>query len=485
MTTALDLFAGPGGWSQACRMLGVDEVGVEWDPQACATARAAGHIREQADVRLYVPDRRYDGLIASPPCQTFSAAGNGTGRRDLDRLLAAVVDVAAGIDPTVAVLGGGSGFLDDMFDTDPGELDERSVLVLEPLALIRDMRPTWVALEQVPAVLPIWQAYAAALRGMGYSVWCGNLHAEQYGVPQTRKRAVLMAHLHRQMRHPHPTHSRYHGDSVTFDRGVLPWVSMATALGWSGGDVVGFPRRIEDGDEAVTMDGVEYRARDLRTGEHPSLVVTEKARSWSRWVYRNGNQEHTAERDLDEPAPTVHFGHALNLVQWVFRGSGNAGDSADRPLDEPSATLTGKGTATWTPRVETGSFTARDHRGQRGEKYDRPIDEPAPTVTGGVGGWRVNDQSGTDRDEQWPTTRPATTVAGRDIIADPGANSNRFNGSTKSRNDGVRVTVAEAGVLQSFPADYPWQGTRTQQHQQVGDAVPPLLAHAILRELVG
>ena len=46
------------------------------------------------------------------------------------------------------------------------------------------------------------------------------------------------------------------------------------------------------------------------------------------------------------------------------------------------------------------------------------------------------------------------------------------------------LTIAEAGVLQSFPADYPWQGGRQQRQQQVGDAVPPQLAAAIIRTLL-
>ena len=72
----------------------------------------------------------------------------------------------------------------------------------------------------------------------------------------------------------------------------------------------------------------------------------------------------------------------------------------------------------------------------------------------------------------------------RDIIADPGANANRFNGATKSRNDGVRVSVSEAATLQGFPPDYPWQGNKTSQHQQIGDAIPPPLAAAILRQVI-
>lgn len=52
MGEIVDMFAGPGGWSEALRRLGrgADEIGIEYEANACKTRAAAGHQTLQADV---------------------------------------------------------------------------------------------------------------------------------------------------------------------------------------------------------------------------------------------------------------------------------------------------------------------------------------------------------------------------------------------------------------------------------------------------
>jgi len=177
----LDLFAGT-GVGVAVQQLGATEYGVELMPAPLKT-REANRMQtvynDVWDVNL-ADNLVFDTLWASPPCQTFSMAGHGAGRRALGDVLQVV---HTGAYKDITRLRAAS---DQMGD-------ERIGLVLAPLHYVHRFQPEYVVFEQVPAVLPVWESCAVEMRGMGYSVWVGYLDSVNYGVAQTRKRAYLIA----------------------------------------------------------------------------------------------------------------------------------------------------------------------------------------------------------------------------------------------------------------------------------------------------
>ncbi|MFF4822679.1 DNA cytosine methyltransferase [Streptomyces sp. NPDC001212] len=404
----LDLFAGPGGWSHALTMLGVRDVGVEWDEWACKTRAAAGQLTIRTDVALYPVwpwVGRTQGLIASPPCQAWSMAGKRLGLVDQPLVHEAVADLADGQDTRDRLLAACQ--------------DERSLLAAEPMRYLHALNlagePEWVAMEEVPDVLPLWKQYAAILRSWGFSVWTGILNAADYGVPQTRRRAILLASRVRTAEPPPPTHARETEPESLFGPGRARWVSMAEALGWgatdrpvptvcAGGGPNGGPEPFPSGSRKTLSN-----ARDRGTWTPQSDgVVLQSRREGARWATRHGIRENRA---VTVPAPT--FTAEAHRWSWSLL-SNNQANATVRPVEEPAGTL--------------------------------------------FFGHRANECT-------W--------------IAEPAAAPPQ-DAESPAAPEPIRITAREAGLLQTFPADYPWQGNKGQQFSQIGNAVPPLLAAHLL-----
>ncbi|MGW6742864.1 DNA cytosine methyltransferase [Streptomyces sp. NPDC055025] len=402
----LDLFAGPGGFSHALTVLGVRDVGLEWDEWACKTRAAAGHLTIRTDVAEYpawIFSGRTLGLIASPPCQAWSMAGKRLGLLDQPLVHQAVADLAAGRDTRERLLAACR--------------DERSLLAAEPMRYLHALhtvgQPEWVVMEEVPDVLPLWRQYAAILRTWGFSAWAGILNAADYGVPQTRRRAILLASRTRTAAPPEPTHARFPEPEGLFGPGRRRWVSMAEALGWgatdrpvptvcAGGGPGGGPEPFPSGSRKTLTN-----ARDRGTWKHrPAGPATDlkPRREKPGGTERHGTRENHPD---DGPAPTARSPQ----WSWSLR-SNNQANATIRSIQEPAGTL---------------------FFGHRANECVWIAEPPDSGIT-----------------EECPAP------------------------------ESIRITAREAGILQTFPADYPWQGTKGQRFSQIGNAVPPRLAAHLL-----
>lgn len=360
---AVDLFAGPGGWDVAARELGIDPLGIELDDAACATRAAVGLRTLQADVADIDPldYQPVDLLIASPPCPSFSAAGDGAGRRDMALISQCARNLFRGHDNRHVVR--------------PRLEEPDSLLVVEPLRYALALRPRWIVLEQVPPVVGLWKYYARSLSEIGYSAWAGLLNAADYGVPQRRERAILIASLFTAIEPPRPTHCE--GGGHTLEGELFCWVSMAKALGWG---MTGRPYpTIASGRKTGGPD------REKVGGSKAREAIYEE-KSQGRWL-NPGSGAHRRGYMASETAPTIAFANDSASWRW------HEGD---------------------------------DPRGRRGDTL---------------------------------------------LIA--------------AQDGSVRLSLDEAAVLQGFPPGYPWQGNSSKRFAQIGNAVPPPFARAILAAVIG
>lgn len=184
----VDLFAGAGGLALGFEQAGFDiAVAVEYDPVHCAVheynfpqaaiicgevQNLTGHrIRERAGLH----DREIDVVVGGPPCQGFSLIG----KRKLN--------------------------------------DERNNLVLEFTRIVRELKPKYVVMENVPGMLAGKQRQVLDraiddLKRAGYKIKLPVeiLDARDYGVPQARRRVFMLAAREDQdiANYPVPTH--YH-----------------------------------------------------------------------------------------------------------------------------------------------------------------------------------------------------------------------------------------------------------------------------------
>lgn len=170
MRLAVDLFCGAGGLTRGLRNAGFKVIGaVELDRLACESYRAnfpgvhlwEADIRRVAATRLQAAlglrRRQLDLLAACPPCEGFSTLRTMNGARK-------------------------SG-------------DPRNDLILELPRFVRRLRPKAILIENVPALVDDrrLRRFIREIESLGYQTRCEVVNAADYGVPQRRRRMLLVA----------------------------------------------------------------------------------------------------------------------------------------------------------------------------------------------------------------------------------------------------------------------------------------------------
>ncbi len=279
---AVDLFAGCGGLSEGIRRAGFRVVaGVEKDTAAAKTY-AANHpdavvlnkdIREVSgdDVRRAARVRRVALVAGCAPCQGFCSL---TAKYARD--------------------------------------DPRNLLLLEMARLIEELRPEAVVMENVPGLLargePIISEFRERLGRIGYYAHHFVVQMADFGVPQSRRRFVLLAGRGFMIPLPEPTHAR---DPKPGD-GLQRWHTVRETL--HGRKAPPTLREAQEigGPRAVNWDVV----RDLQPQTRARLDAAIPGKSWLA---------------VDEAVrPKCHRGDYVGFTNVYGRMS----------WDEPSPTIT-------------------------------------------------------------------------------------------------------------------------------------------------
>lgn len=196
--TAVDVFAGGGGLTVGLKRAGFRVVGaIEIEPAAFSTYKSnhpdvAALKQDVRSVRgqslLPLASGGIDLLVGCPPCQGFCSLTH-TAKRS----------------------------------------DPRNMLVKEMGRLVKEVLPSAFMMENVPGLVSrgirLFKELVATLEKLKYEVRWGILQAADFGVPQCRRRLVLLAGRGFSIPLPEPTHDRA-------GRNNLPrWKTLRDAIG--------------------------------------------------------------------------------------------------------------------------------------------------------------------------------------------------------------------------------------------------------------
>jgi len=265
MVACVDLFCGVGGLSYGLSLAGIQVVaGVDLDENCrWSYERNVGAKFYLADVDSLDSNdlsdlfgRREPRLLAGcAPCQPFSTYGRTRRGRD-----------------------------------------DRWILLDAFSRAVRASTPEFVTMENVPGLErhDIFRKFVRALRSEGYSVEWGVLECARYGIPQRRRRLVLVASRVGEARLPEPTHAE--PVDVAHAIGHLPSIE-AGARPRQGAD----PLHVAAGLSPLNKERIRHSRPGGTWRDWPEHLVAECHRKEKGRTYPSVY----GRMRWDEPAPTI------------------------------------------------------------------------------------------------------------------------------------------------------------------------------------
>ncbi|HEY4896751.1 MAG TPA: DNA cytosine methyltransferase, partial [Solirubrobacteraceae bacterium] len=200
-----DFYSGCGGTSAGLRAAGMDIVfGLDFEPEASATYR-----RNFPEASFIERD-----ILVVAPSEVEDLIGKGSGRL--------LVSACAPCQPY-------SSFVER------GNRDRRKTLLLRLMPFIELLAPDFVFIENVPglksaqAPAGTFARFCKALRAAGYHVHHAVVDCQRYGVPQRRRRLVILASKLAPIAVPEFTHGKEPGQQPLST--VWEWIGDLPPVG--------------------------------------------------------------------------------------------------------------------------------------------------------------------------------------------------------------------------------------------------------------